>query len=179
MMIFRFVFLGCIIAMLAACGASGSEEISVWMDEQRRTAMPKVKPLAEPQRFIPQAYTQRGSIDPFDPEKLTRALQLDAKTSGNAQLVLPHLTRRKEPLEAYPLDAMTMVGSLEKLKKPVALVRVEKLLYQVMVGDHMGQNYGRITKITETEVILLEIVQDANGDWVERSATLHLQEKEK
>ena len=50
------------------------------------------------------------------------------------------------------------------------------MLYQVKVGDYLGQNYGRITKITETEVALREIVQDAAGEWIERTGSLQLQE---
>jgi len=61
----------------------------------------------------------------------------------------------------------------------VALVKVDNLLYQVRVGNHLGQNYGRVTKITETEVSLREIVQDAAGEWIERTATLQLQERTK
>jgi type IV pilus assembly protein PilP len=54
---------------------------------------------------------------------------------------------------------------------------VDALLYQVKVGDHLGQNYGRITKIDETEIAMREIVQDAAGEWIERPATLQLQER--
>jgi type IV pilus assembly protein PilP len=87
------------------------------------------------------------------------------------------LNRRKEPLEAYPLDGMSMVGSVGKQGQPFALLRVDNLLYQVKLGDHIGQNYGRITKITETQIVLREIVQDAAGEWIERPSTLQLQEK--
>ncbi len=69
-----------------------------------------------------------------------------------------------------------MVGSLIKAGQPVALVRVDNLLYQVHVGNYLGQNYGRITKVTETGITLREIVQDAAGEWIERTATLQLQE---
>jgi type IV pilus assembly protein PilP len=87
------------------------------------------------------------------------------------------LNRRKEPLEAYPLDSMTMVGSVAKQAQPFALLKVDNLLYQVKLGEYLGQNYGRITKITETQIVLREIVQDAAGEWIERATTLQLQEK--
>jgi type IV pilus assembly protein PilP len=89
------------------------------------------------------------------------------------------MARRKEPLEAYPLDTMSMVGSLDKKGVPAALLKVDKLLYQVRVGNYLGQNYGKITKITENAVHLREIVQDATGDWVERTTSLELQEGKK
>jgi type IV pilus assembly protein PilP len=59
------------------------------------------------------------------------------------------------------------------------LVTVGKLLYQVRTGDHLGQNYGLVTKISETEVTLREIAQDAVGEWIERTASLQLQERSK
>ena len=92
-------------------------------------------------------------------------------------MVAPELDRRKEPLEAFPLDAMTMVGSLNRSGQLVALVKVDSLLHQVRVGNHLGQNYGRVNKISENEVVLREIVQDAAGEWIERNTTLQLQEK--
>ena len=180
MMTLRFVLMGCVVATLAACGGSGDEELQTWMTEQRNMARPKITPLEEPKKFIPQPYTQRGIIEPFDPMKLTRALKRDStQTAANATLISPELTRRKEPLEAYPLDIMAMVGSLNKASKPTALLKVDNLLYQVQVGNYLGQNYGRITAITETAIQLREIVQDATGDWIERATSLELQEEAK
>ena len=72
-----------------------------------------------------------------------------------------------------------MVGSVNQVGQPVALLKIDALLYQVKVGSYLGQNYGRITKISETEVALREIVQDAAGEWIERTATLQLQERSK
>ena len=99
--------------------------------------------------------------------------------TGNSDLVAPELARRKEALEAFPLDSMAMVGSLNRKGQRVALVTVDKLLYQVRVGNHLGLNYGRVTHIDETELGLREIVQDAAGEWIERTATLQLQERSK
>ena len=89
------------------------------------------------------------------------------------------LNRRKEPLEAFPLDSMALVGNLSPKGKSVALVKVDNLLYQVKVGSYLGQNYGKVTKVSETEVTLREIVQDAAGEWIERQANLQLQERSK
>ena len=166
--------------VLTACSSSGQEELQQWMTEQRNLTKPKVEPLPEPTKFSPQAYTQEGAVEPFSPQKLTQALNRDSnRATANAGLIAPELSRRKEPLEAMPLDAVAMVGSLIKQGQPVALVRVDNLLYQVRVGNYLGQNYGRITKISETEVALREIVQDAAGEWLERTATLQLQEGSK
>jgi len=166
--------------VLAGCSSSGQEELQHWMTEQRNQTRPKVTPIAEPKQFAPQVYSQESATDPFSNQKLTQALKRESnRASANAALIAPELARRKEALEAFPLDAMTMVGSLNKAGQPVALVRVDNLLYQVRAGNHLGQNYGRITKINETEVALREIVQDAAGEWIERTATLQLQERSK
>ena len=164
--------------LVAGCGASGQEEIDAWMNEQRAITKPKVTPIPEPKKFSPQAYTQETATDPFSNQKLTQALKREsASSTANAALVAPELSRRKEPLEGYPLDSMKMVGTLMKEGQPVALVKVDNLLYQVRPGNYLGQNYGKITKVGETEVVLREIVQDAAGEWIERTATLQLQER--
>ena len=166
-------------ALLAGCSASGEDELRQWMTDQRNQARPKVTPLVPPKQFVPQAYTEEVGTDPFSLQKLTRAMRQDAVQTGsaNASLVAPELARRKEPLESYPLDTMAMVGSLRREGVPVALVRVDNLLHQVRVGNYLGQNYGKVMKIDETEVSLREIVQDGNGDWIERTASLVLQER--
>lgn len=159
---------------LAACSAE-HEELQQWMDQQRREAKPNVPPLQPPKKFDPEPYAQAQGVEPFSNQKLTVALKQEARQPNS--LLSAELNRRKEPLEAYPLDSMAMVGSVSKQGQPFALLRVDNLLYQVKVGDHLGQNYGRITKIAETEIALREIVQDAAGEWIERPATLQLQER--
>jgi type IV pilus assembly protein PilP len=159
---------------LAGCGAN-QEELQQWMEQQRREVHPTVTPLSPPKKFDPQPYLMSESIDPFSGQKLSAALKQEVRQPNS--LLASEMNRRKEPLEAYPLDSMVMVGSVNKQGRPSALLRVENLLYQVSPGDYIGQNYGKITKITETEVALREIVQDAAGEWIERTSTLQLQEK--
>ena len=165
---------------LSACGSSQEDDIRNWMVEERNQTRPMVKAISEPKQFKPEAYTNAAAIEPFSNQKLTQALKRDsAQTASNAGLVAPELIRRKEPLEAFPLDSMSLVGSIWKAGQPVALIKVDNLLYQVKLGTYLGQNYGKVTKINETEVSLREIVQDAVGEWIERVATLELQEKTK
>lgn len=168
------------VLLLSGCGASNEDDIRKWMVEERNQTRPKVAPIPAPKQFKPEAYTNATAIEPFSKEKLTQALKRESnQVAANGALVAPELVRRKEPLEAFPLDAMSVVGSIYNAGLPVALVKVDNLLYQVKVGSYLGQNYGRVTKISETEVILREIVQDAVGEWIERVATLQLQERSK
>ena len=165
---------------LVGCSSSGEEELQQWMTEQRNSTKPQVKPLSPPGKFTPETYSQDGTVEPFSNEKLTQALKRDSNQSAaNVALIAPELSRRKEPLEASPLDAMVMVGSLMKTGQPVALIRVDNLVYQVKAGNYLGHNYGRITAVTETGLVLREIVQDAAGEWIERPATLQLLEGKK
>jgi type IV pilus assembly protein PilP len=160
--------------LLAGCGAE-QEELTQWMQQQQREVKPNVTPLQPPKKFDPAPYLMAQSVEPFSNQKLTVALKQEARQPNS--LLAAELNRRKEPLEAFPLDSMSMVGSVNKQGRPFALLRVDNLLYQVKVGDYIGQNYGRITKISETEISLREIVQDAAGEWIERPATLQLQER--
>lgn len=165
---------------LAGCGGSNDTDLQKWMADQRNMTKPKVVPIAEPKVFKPANYSPVGLVEPFSRDKLTQALKKDsAQATSNGALVAPELARRKQPLEAFPLDAMAMVGSLSRNGQPIALIRVNNLLYQVRPGEYLGQNYGKVLKINETEVALREIVQDAVGEWIERPASLQLQERSK
>lgn len=175
------LFLALLVSILVVgCGSTGDDELRQWMSDLRATTKPRVTPLSEPKQFLPQTYSMESGVEPFNSVKLTQALRRETNQSAsNAALIAPEMARRKEPLEAYPLDVMAMVGSLDKKGVPTALLRVDKLLYQVRVGNYVGQNYGKIVKITENSIQLREIVQDATGDWIERAAALDLQEGSK
>jgi type IV pilus assembly protein PilP len=162
-------------ALLSLAACSGNEdELQAWMEQQRHEVQPSVKPLSPPQKFNPQAYAGMEGVEPFSAQKFTGVLKQEARQPNSA--VAAELNRRKEPLEAFPLDSMSMVGSVNRKGVPFALLKVDNLLYQVKVGEYLGQNYGKITKISETEITLREIVQDAAGEWIERPTTLQLQE---
>lgn len=164
---------------VASCAAS-NEDLNQWMADLRRNMVPKVSPLTEPTRYLPLAYTGNTSVDAFSMDRLTQVLRRESGPLGvSTALLTPELNRRREPLEAYPLDAMRMVGSLDRAGQRVALVKVDTLLHQVRVGNYLGLNYGRVTKVLESEIALREIVQDAAGEWIERRTTLELQESAK
>ena len=169
-----------VLFLLGGCSSSKEDDARQWMANERNQTRPKVEPIPAPKQFKPEAYTNEATTEPFSKDKLTQALKRDsAQAVANGALVAPELARRKEPLEAFPLDAMRLVGSINKAGQPVALVKVDNLLYQVKQGSYLGQNFGKVVKIAETEVTLREIVQDAVGEWIERVATLQLQEGSK
>jgi type IV pilus assembly protein PilP len=176
----KFLALAVLVITVAGCESSEQVALEQWMKDQRSSIKPNVPRIAEPTKFVPEPYRSEAVTEPFSNAKLTQALKKESsQATANAALIAPELSRRKEPLEAFPLDAVNMVGTLVKTGQPVALVKVDNLLYQVRVGSYLGQNYGRVTKITESDVALREIVQDAAGEWIERVATLQLQERSK
>lgn len=180
MSIFRVWTLSAAIALLGSlsgCGDGEEQEVRQWMEDVRRQTPVTVQKVSEPKKFTPFVYERKDEIDPFSPIKLSAALaKLDAKSNSALK---PDLDRRKEPLEEFPLDAIKMVGTLQRPGLSYALLQVDKSVFQAKVGNYIGQNFGMVTKITDTEVELREIVRDAAGDWVERKAKLELQESAK
>jgi type IV pilus assembly protein PilP len=173
---FRVSVCASLLATAALSGCSGSQdELTQWIEQQRREVKPNVSPLSAPKKFNPQAYLAGNAVEPFSNQKLTVAIKQEARQSSS--LLAAEINRRKEPLEAYPIDSMSMVGSVARQGRPYALLKVDNLLYQVKQGDYLGQNYGKITKISETDISFREIVQDAAGEWIERTSSLQLQEK--
>jgi type IV pilus assembly protein PilP len=165
------------VSVLAGCGDSGEQEVRQWMNETRQQARVSVPKLAEPKKFVPFAYDEKAATDPFNPVKLQVALARQQNASSGKSR--PNLERRREALEAYPLDGLKMVGTLQQKGMYHALIEVDRLVYQVKLGNYIGQNFGMVTKITDNEVQIKEVVQDAGGDWVERPAKLELQESKK
>jgi type IV pilus assembly protein PilP len=154
--------------LLAGCGGDSHQDLRNWMAEQGKGQKGRLDPLPQIKPYEPFAYNAYDLPDPFKPRKIE-------PQKGSSKLA-PDLTRRREPLEAYPLEALTMVGTLERGKASYALVRTpERDIYQVRPGNYMGQNFGVVTGITENDVKLKELVQDGSGDWTERSTTLNLQ----
>lgn len=167
-----------LVAPLVACSNSEQQELSAWMQQERNSIKPDVKSIPEPSKFEPHAYAGERFVEPFSNEKLASILKSGQSVPAEkSALIEPELNRRKQPLEAFPLDSMSMVGMLNRKGQLVALVKVDSLLYQVSLGGYLGQNYGRIVKIDENQIVLREIVQDAAGEWIERPAALQLQEE--
>jgi len=145
------------------------DDLRNWMAEASKDLKPNLKPLPPIQQVASVSYQGASLIDPFKVSKLE-----PDKKSG---VFVPDANRRREPLEAYPLESLKMVGVLMKRGQVHAIIAADKTLHQVKAGNYLGQNYGQITAISETEVTLKELVEDAGGEWAERISTLQLQEQ--
>ncbi len=162
--------------LLASCGGQ-DDELRDWMTAARKDIRPVTNTLTEPRTFEPFVYADRDQVDPFDPAKLANALRKLASKSNNG--LAPDMNRRKEPLESFPLDSISMVGIISRGSVRTALLRADSVVYEVRLGMHAGENFGEVTKITDSDITLNERVQDASGEWVERISTLELQEGKK
>jgi type IV pilus assembly protein PilP len=162
------------LSSLGACTADNDELIQ-WMEQQHKEIKPNIAPIYPPKKFDPQPYMGVTGVEPFGAQKLV-PVGAAANPKSSALLAAAKAHAAQE-LESYPLDSMTMVGSLQQGGKAHALLMVESRLHDVKVGDWIGQNYGQITGITDTQITLRETVQDPTGEWIERTSTLQLQEK--
>jgi type IV pilus assembly protein PilP len=157
--------------LLTACGGEPYEDLKQFVKDSDSLPRGRIEPLPEVKPYEPVAYNAFELSDPFRPRKVEQA-----KGGGG---LTPDLNRRKEALEAYPLDNLRMVGTLEQGRGIFALVRTpDNTLYRVKQGNYIGQNFGFITQITDSSVTLKEIVQDGTGDWSERVSTLQLLEED-
>lgn len=154
---------------LAACNGDQGDDLDQYMRDATKDVKPRIKPLPEVKPYLALQYNADGILtDPFRARKAV----------NKSSVLQPNLNRPKEPMEAYPLESLKYVGMLSKNKLTYALLKTpDSAVQQVKLGNYVGQNYGRVTKITDGEVVLNEIVQDdLSGDWVERVSSLTLQE---
>ena len=164
------------VALFAACGGEEQSELRQELANMTKDLRGRVDPLPQVRSYEPVPYRGESMLDPFVPGRIVVS---QAATGGGGGGVQPDLNRPKEPLEAFPLEALQMVGTLEQNKDTYALVRAGSNLFRVKKGNYMGQNFGVITAIDEGQISLKEVVQDSGGDWVERSTTLQMSEVKK
>ena len=158
--------------LLVGCAGGSEDDLQTWMNEQAKTMRGSVQTLPELKPFPVVAYAGTQGDDPF------RSARMEPERRASAGALRPDMDRRREPLESYPLESMQMVGILMQGRNTHALIKANNALHQVKVGNYMGQNFGVVTQITETEVTLRELVEDVYGDWVERITPLTLQERQ-
>jgi len=160
--------------LLAACGSDQHQDLKEELRKLTADLRGRVDPLPVVKPYEPVPYKAFDLPDPFGPGKI----EVVAKKSSGGGGLRPDTSRPKEPLEAFPLESLKMVGVLQQNKVSQALVRAESSIYRVKVGNYMGQNYGLITGISDNQIQIRELVQDSSGDWSEHPVTLQLQEAE-
>ena len=160
--------------LLVGCSEGDEAEVNSWMADVKKNTRVSVAPLAEPKTFIPFAYGAAEQTNPFDPNKLLAELARAAASNSNP--LRPNQDRRREFLESFPVDAMKMVGTMNKGGVSYGLIQIDRNVYQVKAGQRLGQNFGQVSGVADAAISLKEVVQDAGGEWVERMSKLELQE---
>ncbi len=167
-----WVVLGCAL-LLAGCGGEQYGDLKEELNALTKDLKGKVEPLPVVKPYEPVPYEVSDLPDPFG----TAKFETVARGAGTGSSKLkPDESRPKEPLEAFALESLKMVGTLQQGKVTYALIRADVSLYRIKAGNYLGQNFGLVTEVSETEVKLRELVQDASGDWTEKIGAVQLQE---
>ena len=167
----KAILAGCFCLVLSSCSSDGLDDLREFVKNAHADKKPKVDPLPEIKMQETFAYDSANLADPF---AVFNFKKLAAKNIGGPR---PDANRRKEPLEDFPLDSLKMVGTLSRGKQSWVVIQApDGTVHRAQVGDHMGQDFGMVSKISDEKVDLVELIQGNLGDWVEREASIPLQE---
>lgn len=162
-----------IVALLMAGCTRGMSDLRSWVAQQKARKGAPIQPLPVIKTFETFIYADQDMRDPFSPS--TTELGNEGRATGGPR---PDANRAKEPLEMFALDTLKMVGTVGTGAGIQVLVKDPGgVIHRVHVGDYMGQNYGRVTAVSEDHVNLIEMVSNGNGGWMERPASIALGEK--
>lgn len=157
-------------ALLIACDNSDYSDLEEFVNNAGNGLRGQVDPLPEVKSYEFFTYEAFEIPSPFIPRKNEKA-----QSSGNG--LRPDLARRKEFLESFPLESLEMVGSLERNDSIFAVIESpEGTLHRVTVGNYLGQDFGEIKQISESQIKLRELVQDGVNEWTQRISTLMLKD---
>lgn len=163
----RSLFYILVLVSLAGCGGEEFKDLQDFVKNSGADMRGKIEPPPEAKPYEYFAYNNDTNLpDPFVPKKQSHA---------GGGLNEPDRDRPKEALEEFPLESLKMVGFLSQNKVNYAIIHApDSKLHRVKAGNHMGLNFGLIQDISETEIIVKEMVQDSAGDWSERVSSLQL-----
>lgn len=174
------ILLAALCFALGACSGSDHDDLKQWMADNSQGFRGNVAKLPEVQPYQPVPYEAEGMLDPFKAGKIepeSKYKQAGGK-GGSFQPDFEAREVRNNVLEKYPVESLKMIGRLFIDNRPIAVIQYEDKVKQVKVGGYVGLDFGMVTKITETEIELRELIQDSAGDWSERISSLYLQSNE-
>jgi type IV pilus assembly protein PilP len=159
-----FLLVGAVLA-LAGC-TRGMSDLRDWVAQEKAKRGAPIPPLPVIKTFETFTYSDQEKRDPFSPS----ADELNQNSGPR-----PDEGRVRQPLEAYSLDSLRMVGTIGGGATMEALIKDPGgVIHRVHANEYMGQNYGRITAISSDKVDLVELVSNGNGGWMERPASIAL-----
>lgn len=161
---------------LAAC-SNDMTDLTAFVEKAKATKSSHIAPLPEIKPHETFNYQATQLRSPFEPFAAKRPRPIGQKGGGTGKGPKPIPGRPREALEAFSLDTMRMVGTLEQAEGKWALIKAsDGTIHRVKSGNYLGQNHGKIVTITENKIELTEIAPDGLGDWMERPATMALSE---
>ncbi|OYY73025.1 MAG: hypothetical protein B7Y40_10635 [Gammaproteobacteria bacterium 28-57-27] len=165
-----FALIALSLPLLHGC-TDGTSDLQAFVNEtMQKPAAKAIPPIPQLKPYTPFIYSAFDSRDPFSAPEYAEEEKVD---NG----IRPDSNRSKEPLEAFPLDGIGMMGIIERNNRPEALVSAPNgTIHTVVVGNYLGQNFGKITGIQETKIDLIEILPDGNGGWMEKPATITMKD---
>ncbi len=156
---------------LSGC-ASDQSDLNAYIDSVKARKSTVVDPMPQVLVYEPFRYSQANARNPFQPFAAF-APEKSNDLAGNG--LKPDFSRNREDLEFFPLEGLRMRGTLSFRGELFAVVQApDGVVHRVQTGNHMGQNFGRIVKINDAEIILEEIVPDGLGGYVKRDASVAL-----
>ena len=158
-----------LVAMFGIAACSDSDDLDQYINEIKARPGGRIEPLPEitPYEVFTYQADVQGFRSPFMPDI--------PQAAGPGTGVRPVDDRPREFLEAYSLDTLRMVGTLELGANDYGLVQTpDGLIHRVVPGNYLGQNDGRITDITDSKIEIVEIISDGIGGYIERDAAISL-----
>jgi type IV pilus assembly protein PilP len=162
------------LALLSGCNDGDFSDLNQYINSIKVRPKGTIKPLPEIKMVEPFIFNPEDLRDPFKPIKPTEVAD---EGKGNSTLggIKPDTSRRKEELEAFPIETLKMIGTVNMKSNLWGLIRsADKTVYRVQVGNYMGQNYGKIIRISPDKIELMEIVPDKPGTWREQQMSVTL-----
>ncbi|MCW9088284.1 MAG: pilus assembly protein PilP [Gammaproteobacteria bacterium] len=168
------IMVSVLLLSLTGCSNSDYSDLRGYIKSVKAKPAGRIAPVPEFESYKTFEYTATDLRDPF--KMFDNAAEITEEMSSTSDL-MPDMDRNKETLEQYPLDTLEFVGHLEKGGQQWAIITSpDKLVHRVRVGNHLGMNYGEIIAISETKIMITEIIQDGMGGWIEREAALSMRE---
>ena len=155
--------------MLMVSGCSKDvNDLYTFIEKEKSSNVGSVKPIPQFKPYESFSYTATELRDPF-----VSTAEIDQDLGATADALHPERDRPRQPLEAFPLDTLAMVGVLEQKEDRWGLIKdPQNVVHRVKLGNYMGKNEGRILEITETDIRLVEIIPDGIGGFIERDASI-------
>ncbi|MBE0435295.1 MAG: pilus assembly protein PilP [Methylomicrobium sp.] len=161
--------------LLSACSSDDKSDLVQYINQVKARPKTQIEPLPEIKVIEPFIYKPSGLRDPFRP--IEKAVEAELVDAGTGRGIRPDPTRRKEQLESYSLDSLRMAGTITKDAVLWGLIKAgDGTIHRVREGNYMGRNHGKIIRINEDKIELMEIVPDKPGTWREQQTSLALSE---